>query len=579
MPRSGVPPQRRPGPVGMVGASRGSGQASATSAGLHDAKLAVCLAECQDIVERLAGASALAQAALASSHPHAHVRRTFERSAPGTLVRHIAAWRHWERWCSATGVPPTSPELSQLLDFLHEMLHGARADRRVHRERSDVRSVVSGLRFFADRLGAPDLQGLLGNPSVHAYSVDSRPARDRREAPPLPLLAVVAMERRVTSDECSMPESLLYGGLLCCVWASLRFGDVQRCRPDSVTLDGGVIRGLCWRTKTSRSGQPWGCLASGASGSPSCGWGPRWVASLRAFMSGGPPDDLDFLIPDVVMDHRGSLSVCLRRPMSYASAMCAVRNMLRSSMLDQFAASAFAASTYTLHCAKTTLLSWSKQLAVAEDLRREQGHHRVGAGGTSVRLYSRDDVWGPLRLQFQIVSALRSGWRPLTPQARGARPPLPEPPVSLDGEAVCPPALLSPPVLPLASASQQPIDEPAENSSGSSVDSDASSAHGRSEADSESAAGAGVLPGDMVLANLISGVYHAAIPTDENTPQHRRAHAGAGWWRAACGASLSQDPGAVAVGPAAPFSALPCCRAACKRRLTGAPVSVPAAGA
>ena len=212
-----------------------------------------------------------------------------------------------------------SPELSQLLDFLHEMLHGARADRRVHRERSDVRSIVSGLRFFADRLGAPDLQGLLGAPSVHAYSVDSRPVRDRREAPPLPLLAVVAMERRVASDACGMPESLLYGGLLCCVWASLRFGDIQRCRPDSVTLEGGVLRGLCWRTKTSRSGQPWGCLASGASGSPSSGWGPRWFASLRAFMSGGPPDDLDFLIPDVVVDSRGCPSVCLRRPMSYAA--------------------------------------------------------------------------------------------------------------------------------------------------------------------------------------------------------------------------------------------------------------------
>ena len=45
------------------------------------------------------------------------------------------------------------------------------------------------------------------------------------------------------------------------------------------------------------------------------------------------------------------------------------------------------------------------------------------AGCSSVRLYSRGDIWGALQLQRQVVKALTDGWRPLTAQQRGALPP------------------------------------------------------------------------------------------------------------------------------------------------------------
>ena len=195
-----------------------------------------------------------------------------------------------------------------------------------------------------------------------------------------------------------------------------------------------------------------------------------------------------------------------------------------------------------------------------------------------MRLYSRDDVWGPLRLQFQLVEALRAGWRPLTPQSRGARPPLPEPPVSLEGPAVCPPALQAPPVLPVAGSPEQPPAAGSSTSGSSFSESEASEAPEPTQ-DSAGAGGlhSGALSSDLLLVNNLTGVYHAAIPSDESTPEHRRAHAGAGWWRAACGACLPREAGAIAVGASAPFSALPCCRAACARLLEGAPRRVPAA--
>jgi hypothetical protein len=81
------------------------------------------------------------------------------------------------------------------------------------------------------------------------------------------------------------------------------------------------------------------------------------------------------------------------------------------------------ASLYTLHSLKATILSWSLQIGVPEDQRLALGHHRVqGAQGLAKR-YSRDDVLPALRAQAAVVTAIRSGWLPLTPQARGSRQP------------------------------------------------------------------------------------------------------------------------------------------------------------
>ena len=121
----------------------------------------------------------------------------------------------------------------------------------------------------------------------------------------------------------------------------------------------------------------------------------------------------------------------MRRPMPYASALNGLRAALRNLTGGSAPTAVPLWRTYSLHGAKATMLSWARQLAAPEDMRREQGHHKVDGGKSSVRLYSRDDVWGPLRLQVGVVQALHSGWRPLSPQARGALPSIPEAPIDL----------------------------------------------------------------------------------------------------------------------------------------------------
>ena len=69
-----------------------------------------------------------------------------------------------------------------------------------------------------------------------------------------------------------------------------------------------------------------------------------------------------------------------------------------------------------------TLLPIAKQLDEADRRCADHGHHRQGTQ-TSVRLSSRDDVWGALMLQHNIIVAFSKGWWPSTPQERGGRIP------------------------------------------------------------------------------------------------------------------------------------------------------------
>ena len=286
---------------------------------------------------------------------------------------------------------------------------------------------VKALRWYVRASGIPfpDLYGGL------FLSVMQSPDGERREAIPLPLAAVIALEQLVLNADASTPDRLIAAAFLTSIWASLRFSDCQHVFWSSLLLDTSALRGVSHRTKTSRRGVPFICVGSGLLSrpdSPATWWTTTFLHLLEerrqalcthmqtvAFA----PDALFFW--DALHLGDSEAEGCFA-PLQYGVALKWLRKFLAGLGLG-----AELSSSYTLRSAKASLLSWMNQLLLSPSLRAMQGHHKVD----SVALYGRDDVWLPLSGQKALRRALLLGWRPTTPQHWGGQLPLQEPQVCL----------------------------------------------------------------------------------------------------------------------------------------------------
>ena len=216
-------------------------------------------------------------------------------------------------------------------------------------------------------------------------------------------------------------------------------------------------------------------------------------------------------------------------PLSYSQALRRLR------MLIEAFSGALAAESYTLHSAKCTFLSWMSERLLTPESRRLQGHHRSG----STQLYSRDDTWCALDAQQSLLSAIRQGWLPSTPIARGAQAPLRSDPVDL---AV--------PDVPRDAGC--PVPKP-------SVPRPVTMCESESEAEEGAARMEEVLgpPQDIAWLRSGQGAVHVAKPRDADSADSKAV-------RAACGAYLA-DPVYVAQPPSGAWLCQH--RTCCKLRL------------
>ena len=222
------------------------------------------------------------------------------------------------------------------------------------------------------------------------------------------------------------PESnkLIAGSFLFQFWSGLRYQDMQRVQPKTLTIQEGIIRYISFLTK-SGSPQPAAALACGfTSKSFLHGWVYIWMDLIQKWInivsSKSPDFELDFIFPDIQQE--GVLaSSLLPRPLQYSKA---------STILRFWAKRAWMAPPYsdkellniTVHSTKSSLISAAKQLDLPRHWLVEQGHHR--GQRTQTDRYSRDDTLYALFLQRNIVDKVRVGWRPLVAQARGGQAPM-----------------------------------------------------------------------------------------------------------------------------------------------------------
>ena len=190
-------------------------------------------------------------------------------------------------------------------------------------------------------------------------------ASERKESIPLPCGFLAWLERSILGGELNEYFVCFAGAVLLCCNCSLRFGDSQHVDWSSIVVDAQVLRGVSWRTTTSRSGCPFGCLCAGFYGGNDLSqtWVGRYLSCLntlwhrvRAFAPNSTPDCLFF-----------GLSNDSFAPLSYAATLKSLRTLLVTwgGCSD--------ATAYTLHSMKSTFLSWMAQVGVPEELRAPRG--------------------------------------------------------------------------------------------------------------------------------------------------------------------------------------------------------------
>ena len=171
---------------------------------------------------------------------------------------------------------------------------------------------------------------------------------------------------------------------------------IEVTKPESLTIQGHILRGISWRAKASVSGQPWGVLPRASQLPPPQGIG--YFASLKLYSWAFWTDSVPF-----------------STPCSYHHALALIRFYGHCCWLSPALLSPEQAANLSTHSMKSTLLAAAGQLNMNLENRAKQAHHKK-----SVQLYSRDDVWPSLFLQRDILVDVSTGWRPLTSQARGA---------------------------------------------------------------------------------------------------------------------------------------------------------------
>ena len=151
--------------------------------------------------------------------------------------------------------------------------------------------------------------------------------------------------------------------------ACLRFGDLQRIRLSSLSLTAQSLRGICWSTKTSRTGQPFAVTLTGLSGRcAASSWCLNyllclhrcWLATEAFWRSDVEPDFLLPILPDWAS--KATTDFAFKSPMSYSQALPALRACMQlSSPKAPNTACQEEAQAFTIHSLKVGLLSAAKQ--------------------------------------------------------------------------------------------------------------------------------------------------------------------------------------------------------------------------
>ena len=357
-----------------------------TAAEIQDKLRQQCVQDWIAILNHLGTESQLAIAMHNSSHGDTLARIAIQCYSPNTLSQYIRAIRIFLRGAVHHETPPSHFTLALMVDLLHECKEGSQQDRGVHKCTPAL--MIRAIGWLARHAQIQNLPALMSNPLIQAFGKPEGP-RDRREALPLPLSTIAAWEAKIREPSTPHALKILLGAMLVAAHASVRFADMQRIRHSSLGLAGSGLRGNCWATKTSSTGQPWAVAPFGltARETPDS-WIVHWLRALKqAHLATeeelGTEVDPDFLLPCLPPLHSAEPAI-FAEPMSYQQALHAMRwAMTLPWEANQIPALPEEAAAFTLHSLKTSLLSAANQLRLPEEDRPSPQRYSIAMVGST----------------------------------------------------------------------------------------------------------------------------------------------------------------------------------------------------
>lgn len=174
-----------------------------------------------------------------------------------TLRRRLSGWKLWADYARDQVWFAGEPPEAHLVGFLRALVEGG--------SHNGAKHVISSLKFVAGIMGWTSWLHSLSSQVVVAWCNPEAGRQARKEALPLPLFAVAALEHRLLGDIAThfSQDSMYITAFLLMLWGALRFSDLQRASPDTLQVEAGVVRGRCWKTKSSAQGMPFGVLCLG----------------------------------------------------------------------------------------------------------------------------------------------------------------------------------------------------------------------------------------------------------------------------------------------------------------------------
>ena len=385
------------------------------------------------IIQSLGDCSILAHTTAQTAHEKDLIIAALKGYQASSLQTYLRQIENFLSYLEKSRISLEELTLPQFLDYLWACQDSQQEDR--YASRCKPASALKALSWFYKKAQIESLRLVCLNPLALAFIKPDGPT-DRNEAIPLPLAIVVAWEDKIREPSCPPALALLLGGFLLAVHSSLRFGDLQRICTSSLSIASDSLRGSCWTTKTSLTGQPFAVTHFGLSGRDTASaWTITWLSHVQASLLKtreclGVETEPDFLIPTPRIWDSPNVAV-FNTPLQYHQALTLLRWLVQTPWRSPLI-TANEAPAFTLHSLKVSLLSASAQLRLPEESRRLQGHHKQ----SSVQLYSRDDTIQSLWLQRQIAIQIQQGWRPPRPQARGSQPHTIEPAFSVSAKPI-----------------------------------------------------------------------------------------------------------------------------------------------